>query len=89
MKLALTTAIALTSCAPAYAQQCIPTELAHSTMDTAGFQRATSAMSGPMIIETWAKLDGEFIMFYTTVEGISCILLTGTDFETYPRGIDG
>lgn len=50
-----------------------------------GFVRHSTGVNGALLIEAWVNSsNGNWLVFATTKDGISCLLITGTNYVRSP-----
>lgn len=79
----------LSTCAPAYALDCVPSAIADEYHAANGFIAATSALSDGAHIVTYANpITGQFIIVAELPTGLTCLLVSGSNFEQLHWGFD-
>lgn len=79
----------LSTCAPAYALDCVPSSIADEYHAANGFTAATSATSDGAHIVAYANpLTGEFFIVAELPTGLTCLLVRGSNFEQLHWGYD-
>lgn len=82
-------AVLSTCAAPAYALDCVPRRVADEYHSSNGLTAATSALSDGAHIVTYANpLTGAFLIVAELPTGLTCLLVSGSDFEQLHWGFD-
>lgn len=79
----------MSTCAPAYALDCVPSSIADEYHTSLGLVAATSALSDGAHIVTYANpMTGQFLIVAEFPTGLTCLLVRGSDFEQLRWGFD-